>query len=96
LRDDFQSIAAIVRRQLIVEVVYGFLFTRKCTGASTTQKHESFDSKVTVERNKNSSSERKIAFLLEAKVVLGAAKVPRATVYQKHSSLLTRKRMYRG
>jgi hypothetical protein len=40
--------------------------------------------------------ESRAIFNLKLKVVLDAAKVSLATVYQKHSSLRTRKRMYRG
>ena len=43
------------------------------------------------------SSSKLIHFLhFESKVVRAAAKVSLATVYQKHSSLRTRKSMYRG
>ena len=47
-------------------------------------------------RHRNYINGSKKVLSLEPKVVLGAAKVSLATVYQKHSSLLTRKRMYRG
>ena len=43
-----------------------------------------------------SSSELIHFFHFENKVVRAAAKVSLATVYQKHSSLRTRKSMYRG
>jgi hypothetical protein len=49
------------------------------------------------ELGKACSSKKAVNNFFEiAKVVGAAAKVSLATVYQKHSSLRTRKRMYRG